>query len=71
MAITFAEELYLRLPWKGFGVWLTETKDSVIASANVDAGVFVYPLLFAVFFTILRILLNWVIFKVMYGGIVK
>ena len=67
MVITGAEELYSRFPWKGVGVWLMEAKDNIIASANIDAGIFLYPLFFAVFFTVLRVFLNWAIFKVNYG----
>lgn len=64
MAITGLEELYLRLPWNGLGAWLTETKDWVIAATYFDAGVFFYPIFFAVLLTILRVLLNKAIFKV-------
>ena len=64
MADTGLEELYLRLPWNGLGVWLSETKDWIIASAYIDAGIFFYPLLFAVLFTILREVLNRAILKV-------
>ena len=64
MATTGWEELYLRLPWKGLGVWLSETSDWIIKSANIDASVFLQPLLFAVLFTILRVVLNWALFQV-------
>ena len=64
MALTGMEELYLRLPWNGLGAWLTETKDWVVASAYIDAGVIFYPLLFAVLLTILRETLNRALFKV-------
>ena len=64
MASTGLEELNLRLPWNGLGVWLVEVKNWIIASANIDAGVFFYPILFAVLFTILRVVLNRALFKV-------
>lgn len=64
MASTGWEELHLRLPWNGLGVWLEETKHWIIASANIDAGVLFYPIVFAVLFTILRVVMNWALFKV-------
>lgn len=64
MAITGADELYIRLPWNGLGVWLAETKDWVAKCAYVDSGVFVYPILFAVLFTIIRVVLNQSLFVV-------
>ena len=64
MAVTGLEEFYLRLPWNGIGVWLTETKAWIVASAYIDAGVLFFPILFAVLLTILREFLNWVVFKV-------
>ena len=64
MAFTGMDELYLRFPWKGIGAWLTETKDWIIASAYIDAGVLFFPILFAVLFTILREVLNRALFKV-------
>lgn len=64
MASTGLEELYLRLPWNGLGVWLAETKDWIVQSAYVDVGVFFYPVLFAVLFTVLRELLSRALFKV-------
>ena len=64
MAVTGLEELYLRLPLNGLGVWLSETSDWIIRSANIDSSVLLYPLLFALFFTVLRVILNWAIFRV-------
>jgi hypothetical protein len=64
MIVTGANELYLRFPWKGIGAWLTETKKWVVDSANIDAGVIFYPVLFAVLFTILRQVLTRALFRV-------
>lgn len=64
MAGTGLEELYHRLPWNGLGAWLAETKEWIIASAYIDAGVLLYPILFAVLFTIVREVLNRALFKV-------
>lgn len=64
MAITGMKELYQRLPWNGLGAWLTETKDWIILSANIDTGVIFFPILFAVLITILREILNKALFKV-------
>ena len=64
MAVTGVEELYDRLPWNGLGVWLTETKDWIIESAYIDAGVLFYPIFFAVILTILREILSRALLKV-------
>ena len=64
MAVTGAEELYLRLPWNGLGAWLTETTNWIVNAVYIDAGVIFYPILFAVLLTILRQVLNATLFKV-------
>lgn len=64
MAIAGYKETMERLPWQGIGVWLEQTRDWVAMSVYFDMSCITMPLLLAVLLTILRLFLNWAIFKV-------
>ena len=61
---TGTSETIARLPWNGIGVWLSETWGWISASNYTDPRPILLPLLLAVLFTLLRIFLNWILFKV-------
>ena len=65
MAISGYTETVARLPWQGLGVWLDQTIDWARRSVKFDLySCVLLPLLFAILLTVLRIVLNWLLFKV-------
>lgn len=64
MLLTFSKELYDRYPWNGIGVWFGEVWHWLMRSHLADPSIIVLPLIIAIFLTLLRIFLNWAIFRV-------
>ena len=59
-----ASEVYARLPWNGIGVWLKETWDQMYTTIFLDWNVFLFPLLIATAFTLVRVVANHFLLKV-------
>ena len=68
MAITGTRETIDRLPWNGIGEWLNGTWYWLSLANYKDPAVIIVPLLIAVGLTLLRIFLNWAIFRVSDGA---
>lgn len=64
MAITGTREGIHRLPWDGIGAWLNGTWHWLSRAKYNDPTVILVPLLLAIAMTLLRIFLNWSIFRV-------
>lgn len=64
MAITGSKETINRLPWEGLGVWLNGTWYWISRAQYNDPSVFLLPIVLAIGMTILRIFLNWSLFRV-------
>lgn len=65
IAITGTREAFLRLPWNGVGQWVNETADWMSQSNFRDPSLIYVPLLMAFFLTLIRFVLNWLVFKVL------
>lgn len=59
-----ASGVYARLPWNGIGVWLKETWDQMYTTTFLDWNVFLFPLLIATAFTLVRVVANHFLLKV-------
>ena len=64
MAITGSKETFNRLPWEGLGVWLNSTWYWISRAKYNDPSAILLPIVLAIGMTILRIFLNWSLFKV-------
>lgn len=64
MAITGAKELVSRLPLNGLGAWLNGNWYWISRVQYNDPSAIILPILLAVAMTLLRVFLNWALFKV-------
>jgi hypothetical protein len=64
MAITGTRETMNRLPWNGLGAWLNETWYWVSRASYNDPAAVLMPVLLATVMTVLRVFLNWALFRV-------
>ena len=64
MAITGTKETINRMPLNGIGDWLNGTWYWLSRAQYNDPSAIVLPVLLAVLLTLLRIFLNWILFKV-------
>ncbi len=64
MAITGTNEFIERLPWNGIGEWCGGTWYWWSRIPYKDPTLIVLPVLLAVSLTLLRLFLNWMVFKV-------
>ena len=64
MAITGTKETVERLPWDGLGAWANATWYWLSRAKYNDPGAILMPIMLAAMMTILRVFLNWALFKV-------
>ncbi len=59
-----SREVYGRLPWGGMGLWVNQSMRWIVKSHYDDPTLYILPFIIAILLTLLRLLLNWLIFKV-------
>lgn len=64
MMMTGSREVALRLPWNGMGPWLNETWYWMSCIQYNDPAAILTPVLIAILITLVRVMLNWALFKV-------